>query len=329
MQIAAHLLQPPSDPGILRNLLRSLHPDVVLTTGPELPADASVHVLVAGRPRAEHLAACPDLQAVIIPWAGIPEETRQLMAGHAKIAVHNLHHNAQPVAEHALALLLAAAKWIVPMDRALRGGDWTPRYRANPSVVLAGKTALILGYGAIGQRLGRLCLGLGMDVVAIRRRLEAHTDQPEAGVAVHGVASLHHLLPSADVLLVCLPHTAETTGLIGRTELALLPAHAIVVNVGRGPIVDEDALYDALRENRLYAAGVDVWYHYPTDEDTRASTPPSGLPFHELSNVVMSPHRAGGSLETERLRMNHLADMLNTAARGEPMPNRVDLQMGY
>jgi phosphoglycerate dehydrogenase-like enzyme len=103
----------------------------------------------------------------------------------------------------------------------------------------------------------------------------------------------------------------------------------VLVNVARGPIVDEAALYHALCEGSLFAAALDVWYNYPTDEAARSCTPPSTYPFHELDNVVMSPHRAGGSTETELLRIKHLAELLNAAACGEPMPNRVDLQLGY
>jgi phosphoglycerate dehydrogenase-like enzyme len=93
--------------------------------------------------------------------------------------------------------------------------------------------------------------------------------------------------------------------------------------------VAEGALYHALSDGTLYAAGLDVWYNYPPDQAARAHTQPSAYPFHELDNVVMSPHRAGGSTETERLRMQHLAELLNAAARGESMPNRVDLEAGY
>jgi phosphoglycerate dehydrogenase-like enzyme len=102
-----------------------------------------------------------------------------------------------------------------------------------------------------------------------------------------------------------------------------------LVNVGRGPIVDEAALYQALREGTLHSAGLDVWYNYPTDKAARSHTPPSAYPFHELDNVVMSPHRAGGADETDMLRMMHLAALFNAAARGDEMPNRVDLQAGY
>jgi phosphoglycerate dehydrogenase-like enzyme len=160
-----------------------------------------------------------------------------------------------------------------------------------------------------------------------------HVGRPPADASdettVAPLEALQGLLPRAHALLVCLPHTPQTTGLIGAGELALLPPDAVLVNVGRGPIVDQAALYHALRDRRLHAAGLDVWYNYPADEAARAQTPPSAYPFHELDNVVMSPHRAGRSTDTERLRMRHLAEVLNAAARGEPMPNRVDLHSGY
>lgn len=128
--------------------------------------------------------------------------------------------------------------------------------------------------------------------------------------------------------MICLPLTDETKGLIGADELAQLAPGAVLVNTGRGPIVDERALFDALRAGRL-RAGLDVWYRYPEDEAARAGTPPATLPFHELDNIVMSPHRAGLCAETERLRAVFLAEMLNAGARGEPMPGRVDLDAGY
>jgi len=311
----------------LANLRAQLAPGVRLTVGQDLPPPADYEILVGGRPQREHLDASPDVHTLIIPWAGLPTETRELLSDFPHIAVHNLHHNAVPTAEMACTLLLAAAKWVVPMDRSLRAHDWSPRYRPNPALVLEGKTALILGYGAIGQHVARLCRGMGMKVIAIRRKVTASA--PAGPVEIYGQASLHHLLPQTNALVICLPLTPATTGLIGRDELALLPRHAVLVNIGRGPIVDEAALYEALRDGRLYAAGLDVWYNYPSDQAARAHTPPSTFPFHELDNVVMSPHRGGGSTETDVRRMTHLARLLNAAARGEPVPNRVDLQAGY
>ena len=132
-----------------------------------------------------------------------------------------------------------------------------------------------------------------------------------------------------DVLLCVLPETPETTGLIGARELGLLPRHAILVNVGRGRTIDEEALYMALRDRRIRAAGIDVWYQYPKGDAERASTLPSRFPFHELDNVVMTPHRGGWLADFEHLRVQALAEMLAAAAAGRPMPDLVDKALGY
>jgi phosphoglycerate dehydrogenase-like enzyme len=324
--LRVHLLSPP-DPESLALLHELLDPGVELTTGAELPEPAAYEVLVAGRPQRRHVTASPQLRVVIIPWAGLPEETRVLLEAFPGLAVHNLHYNTTPVAEMAFALLLAAAKRIVPMDRALRRHDWTPRYAPVPSALLEGKTALILGYGSIGQRVARLCKAAGMHVIGIRRDLQAPSAEPAH--ELYPPEDLRRLLPRANALLICLPHTPETDGLIGAPELALLPPDALLVNIGRGPIVEQAALYHALRDGRLYGAGLDVWYNYPPDASARPHTPPADYPFHELDNVVLSPHRAGAMFEKEKERMRHLARLLNAAARGEPMPNRVDLERGY
>jgi len=338
MKISAHLLHAP-EPASLSYLQEHLEPDVTITTGPDLPEPAGYHILVAGRPQREHLVASPNLKALVIPWAGLPASTRELALTFPHIAVHNLHHNSRAVAEMTMALLLSAAKFIVPMDRALRACDWRPRYGLNPAVMLEAKTAVILGYGAIGQRVAKLCRALGMHVLATRRTVDALRSEEGAWrpalvdgeIEVYPPAALAALLPQAHALIICLPLTSETEGLIGAQELAQLPSRAVLVNVGRGAIVDEQALYEALRDGVLHAAGLDVWYNYPQDEAARIHTPPSAYPIYELDNVVLSPHRSGTPrLEAvEQERMRALATLLNAAARGEPLPNRVDVQVGY
>ncbi len=310
------------EPERLDELLSLVAPSVRVTSGEGRPEGLSCDILVAGVPEREMVAENEGLRAVIIPWSGVPARTRSLMREFPRVSLHNLHHNALQVAEVAVALLLAAAKRVVPMDAALRRDDWSPRYEESRVVLLAGSRALVLGGGAIGRHVVRMCECLGMSVTAVRRG---------AGGGATPVEELPSLLPDADVLMVCLPLTDETRGIIGASELALMPKRAILVNVGRGPVVDESALYHALRDGTLHAAGLDVWYNYPIDEPGRASTSPSEYPFHELDNVVMSPHRGGApqSPETESLRMRALAELLNAAARGEPVPNRVDLELGY
>lgn len=312
----------------LRLLRAQLDPAIVLTLGDTPPP--ATQILIGPRPSPEQLRAAPDLRAMIVPFSGIPLETRAALADFSHIALHNLHHNAPIAAEQTLALLLAAARCVVPADAALRRHDWRLRYPvpSGNTILLEGKTAVILGYGAVGRRVARGCRALGMHVVALRRTPTAVTPA-DAAHEIHAADDLHAQLPRAGALIICLPFTPATDGLIGAAELDLLPANALLVNTGRGAIVDEAALFYALRTRRLFAAGLDVWWRYPADENGRAHTPPSDYPFHELDNVVMTPHKGGDALEVDELRMRELARLLNAAARGEPMPNRVWLEQGY
>jgi phosphoglycerate dehydrogenase-like enzyme len=304
-----------------------LEPGVTLITGKDLPENADYHVLVTGRPTREQMEASPNLQGVIVPWAGVSPGTRELLADFPEVTLHNLHYNDTTTAELGFALLLSAAKFVPHMDKKLRKDDWMPRYLPSPSVLLKDKTALILGYGAIGRELARMCKGMEMTILTTRRSPQLSSD--EYADEIHPADALPELLPRANFLLVCLPHTPETEGVIGEKELALLPEKAILVNIGRGKVVQEEALYNALKDGTLHAAGIDVWYNYPPDEEAWPNTDPANFPFRELDNLVMSPHRGGATMESEGLRMADLARLLNAAGRGELMPNQVDLNKGY
>ena len=320
--MALEVYLPRGRPEFVGLLRAAVEPRVRLHVG-KRPDPASYEVLVAGRPKAEDVSAASALRTVVIPWAGVPPDTLTLMRDFPGIALHNLHHNAAPTAELAVALLLAAAKCIVPLDGALRKHDWRPRYEQTRSVLLCGKTVLVLGYGEIGKRVAAACRALGMQVAGVRRATECTRDE------IHPPDALHELLLRAQAVVVCLPLTAQTEGMLGARELALLPEGALLVNIGRAAIVDEDALYEALTSGRLGAAGLDVWYDYPPDEAARAHTPPSRHPFGELDNVVLSPHRGGLCKETEALRAAALAELLLAAADGAPLSGRVDLDAGY
>ncbi len=280
------------------------------------PVPEHVDVLVAGRPTAEELAAVRTGGALVIPWAGLPTATRELALTRPDLSVYNLHHNASIVAEHTVGLLLAVARRIVVGHREMSRGDWRIRFAPDPSPSLAGGQAVILGYGAIGRRVGSALVALGMDVVGIRRRTPPTLDDLDA------------LLPATTALIVALPHTPETEGLVDANLLAKLPPQAIVVNVGRGPVIDETALYEALAADRLWGAGLDVWWRYPDSEDARTATWPD-RPFHELDNVVLSPHRAAHGAETDSLRYTHLAELLTELAAGRSPPTRVFVEEGY
>lgn len=323
MQIRAYFAKPP----VLEEL-RGLQERLkgVCELFPEsMPED--YEVLIEGRPTEEMLSA-PSLRAVIVPFAGVPPTTVELLRKRPELSLHNLHHNAADTAELALALMLAAGKEVVSMDRDFRRNDWSRSYGPSSVFSFDGKTALVLGFGQIGRRVARMLSSLGMRVLATRTSAEVHRDE---GMEIWPASRLHELLPQANVLMITLPLTAETTGLLGATELRLLPQGSILVNVARAAIVDEEALFNALKSGRLHSAGLDVWYRYPKSEtvgDT-SNTAPSRFPFAELDNVVMSPHRGGTTMDTEARRMDALEALLREIAAGNEASNRVDLEKGY
>lgn len=288
-----------------------------VTQGDRLPERAEV--LVAGQPKPETLDL-PGLRAVVVPFAGIPQETAAALRDRPRLQLYNLHFNADSTAEMAVALLLAAARRITLGDRWLREGRWLGRQDGSHGVNLSGKVATVYGYGAVGRQVGHVLKALGMRVLGIRRSSGAAEED------VWGAGRLREALALSHALVVTAPLTDETRGSIGSEELALLREPRLVVNVGRGPIIEEDALYEACRTGMIAGAGLDVWYRYPRSGD--GPTWPSDLPFHELDNVVLSPHRAGDGDRTEEQRIEALAELLLRLEAESPV-TAADPWQGY
>jgi len=260
-----------------------------------------------------------ELRAVVVPFAGIPSGDRELFDSLPGLVARSCHFNAIPVAEHAVALLLALAKRVPEHHMSLRSGDWRLRYRETDSMLLHGKRALIVGMGRIGTHLGRILSGFGMEIYGIKRDVNEE-DLERMKKAVPGLVSLEtpdrtgELLPRADVVFLTAPGIPGTRGMIGAAELDIMKRTALLVNMSRGSLVDEEALYEALEHGRIGGAALDVWWRYPGNREERGNTFPSRHPFHDLDNVIMSPHRAGHVKERERLRLDALASILNELA---------------
>jgi len=291
----------------------------VLTHGSEPHPETQIWSTGSASP--ETLDALPQLRGIIVPWAGVPEKLIEALQTRPQISLHNLHHNADATAEMAVALLLSASRQLPRADRQIREGCWGMRFGLPEPTLLHGRTALILGCGSIGIRVARICRAMGMKVVGVRRA-KAPTDP----TWMHGFSELQSLLPKAHALIVTAPLTSETRGMIGAVELALMPPGGILVNVGRGAIVDEEALFGALKSGHLAAAGIDTWYTYPKGDEACL---PSRFPFHELENVTMSPHRGGAASQVEGERVRHMVKLAKALAAGDSSICRVDLARGY
>ncbi|MCK5116516.1 MAG: hydroxyacid dehydrogenase [Candidatus Aegiribacteria sp.] len=308
-------------------LRENLDPSVQILT--EENGMDDIEILISGRPDEALLARIPGIKVLIIPWAGLPESTGDLLKKYPAVHVHNIHHNAASASEMAVALMMAAARLLIPADRSLRNNDWSWRYNQDRAVLIERSRVLILGYGHVGSRAGAVCRAMGAKITGIQRIPSAPFS--EEGIPLFSSERLSELLVKTDILIVALPLTSDTKGIIGKHELDLLHDRSIVVNVGRGQLIDEESLYYHLRNNLIGAAGIDVWYNYPSGKETVSDTSPSEYPFGTLDNIVMSPHMGGAfnHEELERQRMIHLAEFLNLYAAGEPLPNRIDLEQGY
>jgi len=224
---------------------------------------------------------------------------------------------ADEVADHAMALLLGVARGL----RDAVGAYGERRWGRWSLPTLAGRRALVLGWGAIGRAIGRRLDGFGVSVAGVRRRGATADVSDRAGaVVLHGPETWRRELENTDLLMIALPLTPDTEGCIGAKELASLPADAIVVNVGRGAVIDQPALFATLRTGRLRGAGL----------DTLTSEPPAADdPVWDVPRLLLTPH-VGRSLEEGSPKWEALfEENLRRFAGGEPLLNVVDQSAGY
>jgi phosphoglycerate dehydrogenase-like enzyme len=273
--------------------------------------------------RRRHTAKATRLRLVQSFSAGSDDiDVRALPSG---CVFCNVRGHEQTVAEWVLMAAVAVQRRLLSHDRQLRRGVWHHGWD-EPGVDpdLGERTLGAVGFGAIGERVTRLASCLGMRTLAVTR-------SPSAGRAVAvdrlgPLDGLRNLCEESDVVVVCVPLRPETDGLVGRLELEAIGPEGILVNVARGPVVQERALYEALRDGRLGGAALDVWYRYPKRGKT---TWPATHPFWELENVVMTPHVAGSSAGAYRRRWEFVVAQLRRLGAGEPLLNAVATGTGH
>jgi phosphoglycerate dehydrogenase-like enzyme len=280
-----------------------------------------VDVLVTLAFNREMATAAKKLKLVQVPGAGLDRIDRSALPAGASLA--NVYGHEVGIAEYVIGAMLALTRSFCRIDAALRRGAWESQWGVGgspppPWPELAGKTLGILGYGRIGQALARRARAFDMDVCAIRRDVER--SEADGLSLLGGPDALDEVLRRADYLAVTLSLNDATRGLIGERELSLMKPTAAVVNVSRAEIIDEDALYRALLERRIAGAALDVWYRYPRDA---GPTLPARRPFHELDNVLMTPHVSGWTDGMLEARAKLIAENIQRTARGEPPLNLI------
>ncbi len=220
------------------------------------------------------------------------------------------------ISEHMLGMLLMIFKKLELYRDAQKEGLWASQGNVRS---LYGATVLVLGMGDIGGSFGRLCKAMGARVIGVRRTPGA---KPDYADEVCLTADLDRLLPQADVVAATLPGTPATRGMLGRDRIGNMKPGAVVLNVGRGYVVDTEALCDALESGHLGGAGLDV-----TDPEPL----PQGHRLWRLPTAVVTPHVSGGYhlQETHNRIIEIFAENLRRFATGEPLKNQVDLAAGY
>ena len=236
--------------------------------------------------------ACPELRLISIWGVGTDNIDQEAAARHGVTVCNTPGANAYAVAEHAIALMLAVARKIPQIDREMRGGAW-PREMLTQ---LYGKTLGVFGTGAIGARAAELGRGLGMEVLT----WSARRDTP---------AAKDNILRRADVVTLHVRLTPATQGFVARREFGLMKPGAILVNTGRGALVERDALLAALAAGSVAGAGLDVFH----DEPLKA-----GDPLLACANAVLSPHNAGQTPEVRRDGLLRAIENVGNFLAGRP-----------
>lgn len=288
----------------------------------------SVAMMVGWRPPLEFLRAASKLGLFVNPGAGVHHllPVFRELAAERSILLTNSHGNAGHTAQHAVALLLALCNRVVSHHEWMKEGRWRTGDEDASSIPLQGRTVGLLGYGAINHGVRDRLSGFGVSFVGLRRSAGVRGDD---SVEWFERDRLSEFLDRADVLMVAVPLTDETRGLIGAEELRRLGPRGIVVNVARGDVIDEEALYRALRDRTIEGAAIDVWYDYRPEPDPEGRRYPYRHPFHELDNVILSPHR-GASPMDDLDRWDDVIENLRRYAEGRrDLLNVVDLVRGY
>jgi phosphoglycerate dehydrogenase-like enzyme len=277
-----------------------------------VPGDSAqdLAAVVTGLPRLRWVHATSAGAGEQVRKAGLAAEALKRVAVTTSSGVH-----AVPLAEFAILGLLAVAKELPRLVEDQRAKAWPEVHR--PLRELSGQTLFLVGLGEIGREVARLGKALGMRTVGFRRT----EGPPPAGVdEAHGPQHLAELAGRADAMVVSLPLTDQTAGLIDRATIERLPASCIFVNVGRGGVVDEPALIDALRDRRIAGAVLDVFATEPL---------PDSSPLWTLPNVLVTPHAAALSARENERIVELFVDNLRRYLDGRPLRNVVEPGVYY
>jgi len=319
-------------------------PILVLTSPGEndLPLSAELRsrvAIVTGDAAANLAKAAPDAE-IILNWSGSLALLRDVFLTSRRVRwIHSRSAGLEQVlfpelvasdvvltngsgvfspslGEFALAAILYFAKDLRRMVRNQIAGVW----EQFDITMISGQTLGIVGYGSIGREVATRARALGMRVLGLRRGASKSLDGDSSLDQIYGPGQLSEMLSLSDYVVITLPLTEQTRGIIGEAEFAAMKKNAVVINLGRGPTVDEQAMINALSERKIRGAALDVFDHEPL---------PQGHPLYSMENVLLSPHCADHTPDWLDNAMRFFLDQLERFNSGEPLLNVVNKAMGY
>ena len=304
-------------------------PDVEEETLIRLAPEADI--IIGWRPTKGLLGAAKRLRLFINPGAGVQHliELFRELTKTRRVQLVNGHGNSYFTAQHTVALLLALMNKIVLHHNWMVQGHWRKGDKDAASIPLRERKVGLLGYGAVNSKVHRFLAGFDVEFHALRSDWAKLTEAPPTPLVEYGPVQLDEFLKAIDILIVSLPLTHTTEGLIGKREFELLGPDGLFLNVGRGAVVDEESLYNALENRVIAGAALDVWYNYTPVSDEGGRTSPYNYPFHDLDNVILSPHRAASPFRDLK-RWDEVIENISRFAVGRrEFLNVVDTEAGY
>jgi phosphoglycerate dehydrogenase-like enzyme len=279
---------------------------------------ADADILVSNHWRAEYPPA-PKLRLVQAVATGV--DLFDLASLPKGAAVCNAYGHETAIAEYVVMTWLALHHRLLPISGEFRNrGSWRTSWVESgaPHGEVRGSTLGIVGYGRVGREVARRAAPFGARILAANR---SPRDPDPCVERIYPLADLDRMLPECDTVALCTALGPETTGLIDADRLALMKPGAFLINIARGPVIDEDALYAALHDGRLGGGALDVWWQYPTPSEPNRRG--SRHKFHELPDVIVTPHNSGWTSGMVRRRWDEVAENIRRFARGEKLINLV------
>lgn len=299
------------------NELKEQYPqeEIVFHYGDDLNMNG-IDVLVSSHIKKEEIESANQLKSFILTFTGVNHLPLDELKEH-HIRLFNSHANAMVIAEKALALSLSMLSRIVELHNQFLGG-WN-QVQDTQWTSLFHKRIGMLGMGAIGQEIVKLLSPFQCELIALER-YQGRFNQDQS---VTYYNSIQEVCEHSDVVFISLPLTNDTRNLVDETILSHMHGKYII-NVGRAEIINEKDLYNALANNVLKGAGLDVWYRYP-----KTNNFPSQYPFHELDNVIISPHCSANTLGSRKRAIDDVIHTIDQMVNDHPITNEVYLSKGY